>query len=399
MLLAIGAGAQEAQIRQVRACVFSSYNLSESPSDGQDAEKYQKIVTDALDVELKSLGLAIVPQDEWREAQEVLELSDEALVSGENAIAVARRVNAQLAIAGFYLIESDRILVQIKCYNVKQNRLIASFLDSRRVGLALYNLISSAVATMQPKVERGMNPLPTAERLSDPLLAKVELFSPDEGAEVYLNGEEPLGSIEDGHLSIYSIKGTDLHIELRKSGYHSSKEVIRLDDEFLHEHHARRMVRRTRWASEILYTGGQMLGLGFGLRFYFLPDQFFMSLDDYLYVQHSFEEQSQPILHNDIRLLTGTYLFLDAHSPFRFGISAGLGIILTGFTVPEMPIFTDFYINVLNAWVEWNMTKWMLYLRVEGKYGIDVGENLLGGKWYLIGDAVPPITLGWVKKW
>jgi hypothetical protein len=49
--------------------------------------------------------------------------------------------------------------------------------------------------------------------------------------------------------------------------------------------------------------------------------------------------------------------------------------------------------------VEWNLTNWMLYLRVEGIYGIDAGENLLGGNWHLVDDAVPPITLGWVKKW
>ena len=395
-MLGIGAqeGAQPAA-GSVRTCVFVSYDFSE----GQDTEKYQKIITDVLDVELRDLGLSIVPREEWRDAQEAMELSDEALVSGSNAVSVARRVNSHLAITGFYTVDSDRILIQIKCYNVKQNRLIAGFFESGRLGLALHNLISSAVVTMRPKVEAGMNPLPAAERLSDPRLTEVELLSADEGAEVYLNGEKLVGSVQEGQLSIYSIKDTDLHIELRKEGFHSRREGIRLEEGIRHEHRVRKMVRETRWASEILYTSGQMLGLGFGLRYYFLPDEFFVSVEDYFYVQHSFDVRSQPILHNDIRLLAGRYLFLDPYSRFRFGVSLGLGVILTGFSVPDIPVFADFYVNVLNGWVEWNLDNWMLYLRVEGKYGIEAGENLLGGRWHLVGDAVPPMTLGVVKKW
>ncbi len=398
VLSAIGIGAQEGAqpaAGSVRTCVFVSYNLSE----GQDTAKYQKIITDVLDVELRDLGLSIVPRQEWRDAQEAMELSDEALVSGSNAVSVARRVNSHLAITGFYTVDSDRILIQIKCYNVKQNRLIASFFESGRLGLALYNLISSAVVTMRPKVEAGMNPLPAAERLSDPRLTEIELLSADEGAEVYLNGEKLVGSVQEGQLSIYSIKDTDLHIELRKEGFHSGREVIHLEEGIRHEYRVRRMVRETRWASEILYTSGQMLGLGFGLRYYFLPDEFFVSVEDYFYVQHSFEVRSQPILHNDIRLLAGRYLFLDPYSRFRFGVSLGLGVILTGFSVPDIPVFADFYVIVLNGWVEWNLDNWMLYLRVEGKYGIEAGENLLGGRWHLVADAVPPMTLGVVKKW
>jgi len=398
VLSTIETGAQEESrpaAGSVRTCVFVSNDLSE----GQGTEKYQKIITDALDVELRNLGLSIVPRREWRDAQEAMELNDEALLSGSNAVSVARSVNSQLAITGFYAVDSGKILIQIKCYSVKQNRLIASFFESARLGLALYNLISSAVVTMQPKVEEGMNPLPAAERLSDPRLTEVELLSADEGAEVYLNGEKLVGSIKEGHLNIYSIKGTDLYIELRQEGFHSGQEVIHLGEEIRHEHKMRKMIRKTRWASEILYTSGQMLGLGFALRYYFLPDELFLSLEDYIYVQHSFEAQSQPILHNDIRLLAGRYLFLDAHSPFRFGVSLGFGVILTGFSVPEIPVFTDLYINVLNGWVEWNLDNWILYLRVEGKYGIEAGENLLGGRWHLVGDVLPPMTLGVVKKW
>jgi hypothetical protein len=379
----------------IRVCVFLSYNLSSA----QDTEKYKEIITDALEVELKNLGLSVVPREEWREVQWEMEFDDEALVLGANAVRVSRRLKAQLAVTGFYSVDSNRILLQIKCYNVKQDRLIAGVLESGRLGVSLYNLISQSIVRMRPKVVEGLKPLPPVERLTDPRLTEVELLSADEGAEVYLNGEELLGTVEEGRLGIYSIKGTDLHLELKKGGFHPRREVVHLEEKIKHEHKLTKLVRETRWASEILYTSGQMLGLGFGLRYYFLPDELFVSLEDYLYVQHAFRSQSQPILHNDIRLLAGRYLFLSPYYLFRFGVSTGLGVIITGFSVPDIPVCTDFYINAINGWVELNFPDWILYFRVEAKYGVDVGENLLGGRWHLVGGCVPPMTLGAVKKW
>ena len=75
MLFVTAIGAQEGPLPaagSVRACVFVSYDVSE----GQDTEKYQKIITDVLGVELVNLGLSIVAREEWRDAQKEMGLSD-----------------------------------------------------------------------------------------------------------------------------------------------------------------------------------------------------------------------------------------------------------------------------------------------------------------------------------
>jgi hypothetical protein len=399
LLFSAGAAAPQEQGQteeeKFDVCVFKFFDAAPQP----ESEKYSMIITDDLEVELKNIGLEIVAKEVWQEEQKRLQLDDEALVTGMNAISVAEKVGADLAISGFYRIEGRKIMLQIKCYNVKQRRLIAGVLENGRLGISLYNLISNAVASMQPKVAAGLKPQRRAEELPDTRIMEVELLSPDNGAEVYINGEELAGTIEAGSLRIYSVKSTRLHLEIRKEGFHTGRVVIPLEEKPRQRYELQPLKKRTRWASQIVYTSGQFLGFGLGMRYYFSPDGFFLSIEDYFYVQHDFESGSDPILHNDTRLLAGWYLILDQSSVVRLGLSSGLGIVISDFTVPEVSVATDIYINLLNASVELNFEDWIFFFRVEGKFGLDIGENLLGGQWYLVGDVVPPMSIGAVKKW
>jgi hypothetical protein len=81
---------------------------------------------------------------------------------------------------------------------------------------------------------------------------------------------------------------------------------------------------------------------------------------------------------------------------FRVGLSTGLGMIVTYFSLPEQPVYTDFYINVINLWLEWNWSRWTTYLRSEALYGLGIGQDLLG-RGMLANGAI--LTLGLVYKW
>ena len=81
------------------------------------------------------------------------------------------------------------------------------------------------------------------------------------------------------------------------------------------------------------------------------------------------------------------------------GISAGFGFILSFFSVPTRSVYSDFYINFGNLWMEWNIKRWTIFLRVEGKYSVGIGKNLLGRSFVTLGGYGPPVTLGLVRKW
>ena len=379
---------------QRRVCVFLSVNLSHS---GEDV-RYQELIADALEMEFRNAGFNIVPREDWQKARIELDLSNEEIVLGPNAMKVARRADSDFAVTGFFKLEGNRLLLEIKCYGVPQNRLVAGNLASGRSGLSVYNMINESVRKMIPEMKAAWEPLPALERLSDARLREITLLSEDEDAEVLINGEKSLGRVKNGAVTELVARDTDLIVEIRKEGFHSRKQVIR-QLEGKNKYALKRLAKETRWASDILYTIGQNLGVGMGLRYYFLPDQFYAGLEDYFFLQHKFGSKSQPVVHDDIRFLLGNYLFFPPDSLFRIGVSTGFGLILTGMTVPDQPVFTDFYLNVFNGWIEVNLHTWSVFFRVEGKYGLNVGNNLLGGRWHLVNGSVPPLTLGAVKKW
>ena len=373
-------------------CVFLSVDLSEAEA----SEEYQSIIADACETELRNAGHTVIARDKWQDIQQSKRLLTEELVIGSVAIETAGEAGADLALTGLYRVESGRLLLDIKCYSVEQKRLLAAAITSGAAGLTVFNLINDAMLNILSYLEKSSSIPPSLFIVPSDNLREFILSSPDEGAEVLLAGKHPAGEISEGRISIYTAPDTDLHVTTSKPGYHPREETFRLGEE---PNELKPLMKESVWGSEVLYSAGQTAGLGFGLRYYLLPDQLFISVEDYLYVQGFLGGDSNPIIHNDIGLKCGVYLFFEPHSPFRLGLSSGFGAVLTGFTAPEIPTYYDIYLNFLNGWFEWNSRNWITYLRFEGKFALDLGKNLLGGKWFLLnGDGVP-VTLGVVRKW
>ena len=108
-------------------------------------------------------------------------------------------------------------------------------------------------------------------------------------------------------------------------------------------------------------TTGQIMGVGYGLGYYFRPDEAFVAADDYFYVQSTFVPGSQPVLHNDIRVRAGRYVFLGPYSRFRLGVSTGIGGVFTWYTAPDLPLAFDLYWNVADLWLEWSRERWSFF--------------------------------------
>jgi hypothetical protein len=105
------------------------------------------------------------------------------------------------------------------------------------------------------------------------------------------------------------------------------------------------------------------------------------------------------VLHDDLGFLFGQYLFFSHNSPFRCGVAAGLGWIMTAILSPDPSWYGDMYLNFFSPWVEWNLRRWLVYLRVDARYALDLGHNLLGGRMFEVKGYGPPVTLGVAYKW
>ncbi len=386
----------EAENVRHKTCVFLNVDLSSS----EDNRKYQGIITNLLTVELKNAGFIIVPRESLKEAQNKKGFSNKDLILGPNAVSLAKELEADLAVTGFYRVEDKLLLLEIKCYDVAGERLITGILKTGRLNLSICNLITSTVSEMIPEIQFMGQDLKEKVQ-AEPLVQELTLLSTDEDMAVYLAGDRFIGLISQGVLILPPLPvkiGSELDVEKRKEGYHTGREVLHLEQE-RQEIKLKPLSKKTRLATEVSWTSGQFMGLGFGQRCYLNPDYFFISAEHYFYIQHNLREGSRPVFHHDFKFLAAHYLFLSPESRFRFGVSSGLGLILTYYSSKEMPLNTDFYFNVVNIWFEWGIGKWIIFIREEGKYSLGIGKNLLGRNWLMVGDRFPPVTIGLVRKW
>jgi hypothetical protein len=394
-------------------CLLPSVNLS---VEKEISEEYKDIITGAIEVELQNAGYNVVRVVKPESA-------DARYLLGIYALRAAQNINADLLFTGFYRIEDNRIIIQIKAYDARKEQFIAGRLSSGPVSITLFNMINSALGEILLILERYVLPVneerTEEEQESNKRIREVILLSADENAEVYWAGKASAGRIIDGSLRLNTVKDTQLVLEIRKEGYHPGEETIDLGEqrkkpgrkESVPEDESdasedeelvfvlKPLMKETLWGVEFLYTAGQTLGLGFGLRYYFHPDELFLSGEDYFFLQTAFIEGNSPVFHNDLRVLLGKYIFVPPAARMRIGISTGAGVILTSFAIPGIPFYTDFYLNAVNLWVEWNAENWVFYLRQEHRYMLGIFNNLLGRKWHSDLPWGVPITFGMVKKW
>jgi hypothetical protein len=384
---------EKASGQPLPACVFRAVDLSPTPEYGE----YEDILTSMLQAEVANSGFQVLPEAEWDPVREKRGLLDVDLLNGDTALDVAAAVKARLAVTGFYRAENRQLVLEIKCYDVQARAFIQGVLKTGRLTLTMYNLLDGAVKELLPKVRLVGKPPPPP----GPVVAEqVTLLSRDEGTEILLAGEQTVGSIQDGSLLIPPIPfpvGSTITVEKRKEGYHLSRESLLLEEP-VQEFRLQRLRPKTTWGTEFNWTYGQVLGIGVAQRYYFKPDVSYAAAELYNYIQTNFSD-SHAVFHHDLRLLYGGYLFTGPDDLFRLGWSSGAGVILTWFTVPDQGVYGDWYLNLINAALELNYRRFLVYLRGEAKYTLGIGRNLLGRGMMSISRGPSPITLGFMWKW
>ena len=375
-------------------CVFPLSNLS---PNGQ-MQEHQKPLSEAVRQEFEAVGYRILPEDQWRAEAEKQKVSPDRLTESPVVLQLGQRAGADMAVSGFYWMDQGRILISLQCYDVKAGTLITGFMHTWRFNLGFYNSIHAEIADLVQRVV-----FLTAPRLialkDDVRVDEITFTSPQEGMEVVIQGQKSVGRIQNGTLAFPTngIKaGTPLMVEKRQEGYHTLWQTIIASPEVA----LTPIPRKNTLSLELDWTAGQLQGAGGTLRWYPVPDWIMVNFSEYLYTQVPWVPGGNWPIHADSELLAGLYLFLPPQSGFRFGVSAGVGTILTWIPSTSLPLYTDVYINILSLWTEWRVAGLPMFARIELKVPLGIGNNLLGlGPPIHWGGVLPPIALGVVIPW
>ena len=283
--------------------------------------------------EFEAVGFTVVPREQWAPQAARMSVKPERVAEASQALRIARSVGVDMAVAGFYQMDKDRLLVSVQCYDVAAGTLITGFSHTWRFNLGFYNDLHAEIADLVQRVI-----FTTAPKLIDMKdsvrVNQITFTSPQNGMEVVLEGEKSVGRIQNGQLVFQAggVKaGTPLRVEKREDGYHTVWQTRpRLPS-------SRWLPSRKKTISPWRSTGPlarwrerERVFAGFPV-----PSWFFAEFSEYLYTEVPFVSGGSWPIHGDSDLVIGLYLFMPPQSGFRMAISPGAGTILPAIPGPR----------------------------------------------------------------
>ena len=373
-----------------KVCVFTIQNLT----PGGAYDEYETSMTETVEQELAGAGARLVRRGAWSKAPRMPQDPRE-LLRGPAAIAVAEDVGAEVAVNGSYIVEEEQILVSLQCWDVAAKAPLSGFLRTWRFNLAFYtSLHEEMTSKLVPRIVfRNDGGAISETAAAAAAIPEVSFLSPDEGMELLVEGDTPAGVIEDGRLTWAAggvPQGTRLMVTKKKPGFHTTRQAVRVNPEIK----LSPLPKETKESVEVDWTLGQLVGLGCAVRGYAVPDTFFTWVGSYFYLQLPSTSAGRPVFHADTGAGLGLYVLLPPGSRVRLGLSTGMGAIFTYQPIPGAHPYADFYLNVLNCWVETTIKGTTFFLRQEMKYTLGLSNNLLGRDWMMVSGVFPPVTIG-----
>lgn len=297
------------------------------------------------------------------------------------------------------LIKEDVLILKLQIWDIEKKSLF-EFKEIVQGGLEIYNRLNEAIVSLDTKLaklkgqEHASVIPPTQTRKG--YVQTVVLLSGDEGTEIYLNRIMRLGVITEGRLTLPYLPltlGSKIVIEKRKEGYFNDVEEFVLEDEW-QELPLRPLEKIIYHEGLFIYSIGQLAGFGLGYRYHFIPGKLFVGGENYLFLQIPASPEGRIVWHDDLRALVGFYLLNIPGFPYKIELSTGIGAVFTLLTIPNAPLFTDFYFNLVNITIGFRLWDFEFYVREELKLALGLGPNLLGFNFILINGQFPIFTMG-----
>jgi hypothetical protein len=262
--------------------------------------------------------------------------------------------------------------------------------------------VEEAVGEFEPSIERYVaggyqyEPPPG-------IVQRITIRGPQEGAEIYLIGEQ-VGRISGGELVVPYTQfevGTTLPVEVRKDGYHDFSRAFPLEETEI-DLQAPRLFPKTRFDAHVRWSFGLTTGFGLGTRVHINPDQLYAGIEHHRTVQTGTREDAT-VRHVDYNLRVGRYIVCPKKprpiSFLRVSVATGLGAVFSDVEGEREREYVDAYVIVGDPTVELSVGRVRFFGRLDLRYALGVGYNLLGRAWIRTPYGLPPISAGVGYAW
>lgn len=361
----------------------------------------EDIVATALEGALTDAGLLVLPERRSISAPEAGEpgrptLPDEqriTLILGEEDLP-----EAEVVAAAFYLQEGDALVIQFVLYDPVVDTVLGGVLTRTRSGLTIFTAVQEAVADFEPSIERYVaggyqyEPPPG-------IVERITIRGPREGSSVFLIGER-VGEVAGGELVVPYTQfevGNTLQVELRREGYHDVVESFLLEDSQV-DLALPPLRPETRFEGRLRWSLGLTRGIGFAARYYLTPDTLFLGVEQHRSLQGS-SAATRDVRNLDYNIRVGRYLVFPYDSFFRASLAAGLGVVLTDVQGQRQRAYTDSYVIVGDPTLELSLGRTRIFGRLDLRYALGLGYNLLGRSWIRTPFGLPPVSIGVGYTW
>ena len=306
---------------------------------------------------------------------------------------------AGLIIGAFFLNADGQFFVQFVLYDPTVNVPLGGVLARARQGLTVFAGVESAVADLEPVVERYLAGEYFAEE-PEGLVESVQVRGGSESAEVFFI-DRRVGRIAGGSLLVPFVQyeiGTPLRVLAERPGYHRIDDIFPLSErESVIE--LPPMVRQTRFDLGLRWTFGMAPGVGVAARVHIVPDTLFVSLEHHRMIRPAPSSDARDVQFFDYNLSVGRYILFDYRSRVRFHVGTGVGVTVSDVTGLDGRDYHDWYVMVGEPTVELNLGRTSVFLRPDLRYTLGTGYNTLGRLWMRTPYGLIPISAGARLSW
>ena len=298
--------------------------------------------------------------------------------------------------------EQRRLVWRATVYDFIDGAMVAASSQAAFAGLSALPMIDASAA----EAVAAALALRERKKPGKPIEYRLRFASRDEGALVsFGTGDDArqAGLVEGGALTAPFVafrEGDPVVVSMSRDGYwprtavfspKAADEPIKLPS----------LMPMTKQAVSFGMETSRLTGALADYRYYLSPDSIFLRARDSLWLQYAFTTGSVPVIHDELRLGVGAYLFTPRYSRFRFAAGSGLsGIVTWVLPAAATPnLYFDLSLDALWLSLEWHTPAWAVFLEQRVSYSFGSDSGLLRRGWWKSESGPMGMSAGVMFKW
>ncbi|MCP5452620.1 MAG: hypothetical protein H7A27_01445 [Spirochaetaceae bacterium] len=321
---------------------------------------------------------------------------------GGDAAAIGAATGSRWVAVARCLSDGRRVVWRAAVYDLLDGALVAAESGAAFAGLTALAMLdeSAAAAAATAYALRGR----TAP--GQPIDYRLRFASPDDGAILRFGtgaGARDAAVVEGGEATAVFVAfraGDPVVVSIEKDGYWPRALVFR-PGEADEPIDLPALMPVSRGALALGVAATRLAGVSAEYRYGLLPDALFLRAADSLWLGSAWTAGAKPLVHDELRLGLGAYLFMPRRSRFRLAAGAGLSAVGTAMTGASAgrKYYLDLTLDAPWLSYEWHEPAWAAYVEQRIAYSFGLDSGLLRRGW-LDGATGPMIiTAGVMLKW